>query len=198
MVRFGICAVLMVLGACSRPPVPPDIVDWSAIADGMEIRLVVSPDLRRVSVYRGYDLIEEFVGVSFGSSGVGIKRYEGDEITPIGAFKVSDIRTSTRFQIFIELNYPTRFYAERGLGAGIISREEFTNIAEAHRNGVAPLQTTALGGHIGLHGLPEDAPEINGFIDWTNGCIALDNQSIYSLRQLVSVGTPVEVQRPAR
>ncbi len=52
------------------------------------------------------------------------------------------------------------------------------------------------GGMIMIHGTPVDEEHPEWFfkgLDWTNGCIALDNASMQELWNLVPVGTRVEI-----
>ena len=58
-----------------------------------------------------------------------------------------------------------------------------------------PPQDTPLGGQIGIHGLGHGNPGIhNAGINWTSGCVALDNRQIEALRPWVKVGMRVEIR----
>ena len=53
-----------------------------------------------------------------------------------------------------------------------------------------------LGGSIMIHGLPNDAGDMafayRG-LDWTDGCIALTNEEMDEIWQLVADGTPIRI-----
>ena len=60
-----------------------------------------------------------------------------------------------------------------------------------------PPQNTRLGGYIGIHGVGEVTREkmkIHRAVNWTDGCIALTNKDINTLRKYVSIGTPVIIR----
>ena len=95
---------------------------------------------------------------------------------------------------FIGINYPSPADAERGLREGVIDEKTFQRIIAAHREGKIPPQNTALGGNIGIHGLGDANPNVHRLVNWTNGCIALDNAQIEELAQLVSPGMLLEIK----
>lgn len=148
---------------------------------------------RSVRVFVDRKTTKVFSNVSFGSSGVGVKRQVGDKVTPLGTYHITDIRPSRRFNIFIELSYPSLADAQRGRDRGLISEGQLSAIAQAHRREQLPPQNTSLGGAIGLHGVPAAAPPIQGLIDWTNGCVGLNNRQMQELKSLLSVGSVVEI-----
>ena len=80
--------------------------------------------------------------------------------------------------------------ARQGHERGVISRRERDAIIAARRAGRQPPQNTALGGHIGLHG-------VNGNRttnwNWTEGCVALMNDQIDILTPWLRPGTHVIV-----
>jgi lipoprotein-anchoring transpeptidase ErfK/SrfK len=51
-----------------------------------------------------------------------------------------------------------------------------------------------LGGHIGIHGVGRGDLRIHQQFDWTQGCIALTNEQIEQLQNLVRVGDRVVIQ----
>ena len=57
-----------------------------------------------------------------------------------------------------------------------------------------PPQQTALGGHIGIHGIGAGDPRIHEDFNWTSGCIALTNAQIDDLAGWVRLGMRVVVR----
>jgi murein L,D-transpeptidase YafK len=97
----------------------------------------------------------------------------------------------SQYYLSLGLSYPNIQDAERGLREGLISREQYDRIAEAIREGRRPPWHTPLGGEIFIHG---DGSKK----DWTLGCIALHNNDIRELYDVVPVGTPVLIQAGTR
>lgn len=140
------------------------------------------------------------------SSGAGKgfdKDREGDQITPLGCFKVVRKNPESVCKKALLLNYPTAEDAERGLAKSIISQEEYNNIVWANENGVVPLQDTDLGGFIEIHdrscgeGLEPTVLNTLKAVKRvfsprkTNGCIALGGKNLDEVFQSTSVGTTV-------
>jgi hypothetical protein len=84
------------------------------------------------------------------------------------------------------LSYPNEEDAARGLKEGLITRSEYDEILQAVQSKKMPPQYTKLGGLIYIHG--------HGTVrDWTWGCVALENDDIKELFDVVEVGTPVTI-----
>lgn len=97
----------------------------------------------------------------------------------------------------MQLNYPNLIDAWYGYKNNIINAKEFKRIAYAIKEKQHPPQDTALGGYIGIHGLGDTTAErlkIHDSFNWTEGCIALTNEQVTSLREFVSIGTRVTIR----
>lgn len=147
-----------------------------------------------IVVREGAREVARFENVAFGSGGVGLKVVQGDNVTPVGVFRVGWITRTTRFHLFIGLSYPSESYAGRALQLGRVSRGVFEEVSRALKEGRIPRQNTALGGHIGIHGIGKGSLQIHRNVNWTDGCIALDNQQIDALGRLVKRGMTVVVR----
>jgi hypothetical protein len=77
------------------------------------------------------------------------------------------------------VHYPNALDAQAGLSRGAISASQERQIQGALKRGKKPLQQTALGGEILIHGG-------GGFPDWTLGCVALENDDLDRLRALLA------------
>ena len=164
---------------------------------------VEDPAVAGVDVGSGYgepsrisreDLIPE---VDAYRGGPGDKQKLGDNKTPVGTYRIIDVKDKTRFDTFIQINYPNVKDAFYGLRSSVISRGEFDRIVQALRHGQVPPQNTRLGGAIGIHGLTEETPEalhIQDKVNWTEGCIALRNEDLHDLRPYIDVGTRVVIR----
>jgi hypothetical protein len=94
---------------------------------------------------------------------------------------------ASKFHLSLGLSYPSLEAAERGLASGLITREEYEAIRAAIAEGRMPPQKTALGGEIYLHGGGRAD-------DWTRGCVALENEEIGELFEIVPVGARVTIR----
>jgi murein L,D-transpeptidase YafK len=158
-------------------------------------------------------------GIELGRDAEQPKRRVGDGRTPEGQYFICERRLTTRYHRALLLSYPNAADAARGLREGLISAEEAAEIRHAIAEGRCPPQNTPLGGMILIHGQhPEEtvfwenlrrasgrhgpcgsepgdrSPDATFVrIDWTQGCIALRNQDIRELFELLPVGTPVTI-----
>ena len=159
-------------------------------------RLEISKSDKQLTVKRGDKTIKSFY-IALGKGGKGTKQRIGDSKTPVGDYKITDFKADSKFHYFMQIDYPNMLDAWYGYKNNIISGREFKNIAFAFRDKQRPPQNTALGGYIGIHGLGESTEErrkIHASFNWTEGCIALKNTEITSLRQYVSIGTRVVIK----
>ena len=125
--------------------------------------------------------ILKFENIAFGSAGAGTKSIRGDHITPLGAFVITSISAASRFRHFIQINYPDLETAQDAFADRRISKTVYRQIVAAHKNHRLPPQNTILGGNLGIHGIGKADPAIHRLLDWTNGCVALENWQIEQL-----------------
>jgi len=112
--------------------------------------------------------------VALGTGGLAPKEREADGRTPEGRYVVDTRNAVSHYHKALHISYPNAEDRKR-----------------ASRLGVAP------GGAVMIHGLPNG----KGFVgsahrlyDWTLGCIAVTDQEIDEIWNLVPVGTPVEIR----
>jgi lipoprotein-anchoring transpeptidase ErfK/SrfK len=94
------------------------------------------------------------------------------------------------------LSYPDVKHAESGLREKLISPGEYTSIRQAIEERQQPPWGTRLGGAVGIHGRMldgADTPEYYSVLNWTDGCIALDNADVDEIFSVASLGTPVTI-----
>jgi murein L,D-transpeptidase YafK len=151
-----------------------------------EPRIVVEKGARRLKLYAGGELVR-VRRVVLGFAPEGDKEKQGDGRTPEGEFYVCMKNERSKFYLSLGLSYPNEEDAERGLGAGLITRAQHKTIVGAVRAGRCPPWNTALGGEIFIHGGGTAS-------DWTWGCVALENEEVKELFDSVSAGTPVRIE----
>jgi murein L,D-transpeptidase YafK len=137
-------------------------------------------------LYSGNNLLRTYT-VGLGFSPAGDKERQGDGRTPEGDFYVCSKNDRSRYYLSLGLSYPNEEDAERGLGAGLISRAERDRIISALRRRGVPPWNTGLGGEIFIHGHGSSS-------DWTLGCVALENEEMRELFFAVPKGTPVRIE----
>ena len=128
---------------------------------------------RRLTLWYAGSPVREF-RVALGEQPVGPKRRAGDGRTPEGQYRIDARHRHSRYHRALRISYPSS--ADR---------------AAARRSGHAP------GGAIMIHGLPAGAGWIGRHhvgLDWTRGCIAVSNEEIDEIWELVADGTPIEIQ----
>ena len=115
------------------------------------------------------------------------KENEGDNATPEGVYKVCGKLPKSSYHKALILNYPNLEDANRGLKNELISKIEFDAISQAIQNNKCPPFKTRLGGEIEIHGMGSQ-------VDWTWGCIALENPDVEELYQMLPNGTVVTIK----
>lgn len=188
---FILLAVLFALAI-----VPP----WGRLSLGTvsaaedQLWVLIDTDKLTLDVMRGDKAVLRFENIAIGSNGSTHDKIVGDEKSPLGEFRINEIRPSQRFHLFFALNYPTSVQAERALSKGRISKEEYRRLKEAREKGDPPPQNTRLGGNIGIHGIGGGSLDIHRMVNWTDGCVALTNEQIEQLAKEVAVGARVRIR----
>lgn len=91
--------------------------------------------------------------------------------------------------VWLQIDYPNREDAERGLRDGIITRAQYRAILDAAARGDEPPDDTGLGSGVGIHIGGINPP------NWTQGCIAMEREHGVEVARNVAVGTPVTIRR---
>lgn len=151
--------------------------------DPKEPRLVIRKSKRTLTVFDGDAEIKSYK-IVLGFAPKGNKEIEGDGRTPEGAFYVFTKNSESKFHLSLGVSYPGKEDAIRGLKAGLISQTEHDEILSAIDEKRMPLQKTRLGGEIYIHGGCTSS-------DWTEGCVALDNDQMTELFDAIPVGAKV-------
>jgi murein L,D-transpeptidase YafK len=110
--------------------------------------------------------------IMLGLNPVGPKLRQGDKRTPEGEYFIDYRMPSSRFYRGLHISYPNAADIDAGQARG----------------------ESDLGGDIFIHGMgfSPDAPAYVGS-DWTYGCIAMTNDALDEVWQLVPDGTPIRI-----
>ena len=151
-------------------PVPPDAVIDLALFEKRAHRL---------SLVSGQDVAKTYA-VALGSGGMGQKGYEGDKTTPMGRYEVTAIIKNTKWHTYLALDYP--------------NAEDIARYEALVAKGAAPAGVGA-GSGIAIHGRRADMIDgLHKLVDWTLGCVSLDNAEIDEVASRVKKGTPVWIR----
>ena len=132
-----------------------------------------------LALYRGDVLVKSY-RVAIGPGSSGFKKREGDQVTPVGHYHVI-MHQPSKFHLFLRLDYP--------------NADDRARFAKLVASGDLP-KDARIGGDIGIHGSPPQLAwkPIHKTVDWTLGCIAVDDAEIDEIGSLVADSTPVDVE----
>jgi murein L,D-transpeptidase YafK len=147
---------------------------------GPELRLVVRKSRYRLEVWRGEDRLKVYP-VALGGEPVGAKQQVGDHRTPEGSYLLRPHHPSPGFGGCFYVCYPSRDDARRGLESGIIDQAAANRINLAFDLDRLPPHQTRLGGLILIHGTRNRTQQGLTMLNWTDGCIALENDDVLEL-----------------
>ena len=117
----------------------------------------------------------------FGSKSLDDKMMEGDRKTPEGTYHITSKRPHEKWDKMMLIDFPTKSDLEK--------------FSERKAKGLIP-KNAKIGGGIAIHGTwPHDDIAVDLYQNWTNGCIALKNDDVDELYDLVTVGTQVEIKK---
>jgi murein L,D-transpeptidase YafK len=112
--------------------------------------------------------------IALGGEPVGPKTRQGDHRTPEGVYKLDSRNPNSQYYKAFHISYPNA-----------------KDLAAARKAGVPP------GGDIMLHGLGKKygwVGKAHTAHDWTDGCIAVTNEEMDELWELVPTGTEIEIK----
>jgi murein L,D-transpeptidase YafK len=132
--------------------------------------IFVDKSERRLELRQGGRVIRAY-DISLGGNPLGPKRQEGDGRTPEGTYVIDFRKADSAYHLSLHISYPNAADRAASLKMGVPT-----------------------GGAIFIHGLPNAYPlSIAPKVDWTQGCIALDNAEIEEIWRLVPDGTAVMI-----
>lgn len=159
-----------------------------------ELWVLVEDERAVLTVYRGNTLVERFAPISLGRAGARPERLQGGNVTPMGEFRVNRFNNESDWHIFIGLDYPTPAHARMALESGLYTERDYEDYFAYYRRHGYPPQQTVLGGFIGIHGLGGADPDVHASYHWTQGCVAVTNEQIERLSELIEIGTRVVIR----
>jgi lipoprotein-anchoring transpeptidase ErfK/SrfK len=150
-----------------------------AFEDPLNWSVTIYKKRHQLIVYYKSRMFKTYHAVFGRSFEPGTKLWEGDRRTPEGVYAIVEKHPSRRWDWFLTLNYPNDMDRQR--------YEQMRNDGELPKEAGHPV---GVGGRIGIHGT--DEPELNrGDINWTTGCISVDDEDVEELMRLLPKGTLV-------
>lgn len=142
--------------------------------------LMVNKSLYCVQVYYRKKIIRAYKAV-FGPEPKQNKSMEGDRCTPEGWYKISSKNPNSKYNKFLQINYP--------------NDSSYSRFNTLKAKGKIPA-TAKIGGSIGIHGIWKGGDDmIEMGVGWTDGCIALKNNDVEELYSFIGIGTRVFIKK---
>jgi murein L,D-transpeptidase YafK len=134
--------------------------------------ILVKKAAKELTLYSGVTVIKTYK-VALGKDPVGHKIRQGDRKTPEGMYFIDARNENSKYHLALHISYPDAIddYKARNLGS-------------------------TPGGGIMIHGTGEEYEwmgKLHASINWTDGCIAVTNEEIEEIWNLVPDGTLIEI-----
>ncbi len=135
-------------------------------------RIFVHKTAHTMTLVRGGAILKTY-RVALGRGGTGPKIEAGDDKVPEGVYLIVGRNARSTFHRALRVGYPTPM-----------------QVRQARERGVSP------GGDIMIHGIRNGWGWIGALhrrLDWTKGCIAVTDEEMEEVWNLVPNGTPIEI-----
>lgn len=148
------------------------VLDFAVKRRGVD-KILIEKRERRLRLLSRDEVLKSY-RIALGGNPDGPKEREGDNRTPEGTYVIDARNRDSSYHLSLHISYPNEADRKR-----------------ARKLGVSP------GGNIMIHGIK------NGFswlgdshanVDWTKGCIAVTDEEIEEIYELVAIGTVVEIR----
>ncbi|MCK9211717.1 MAG: L,D-transpeptidase [Ignavibacteriaceae bacterium] len=157
-------------------------------------KIVINRSTFELALYSDTILVKKYRAV-FGRNPLQ-KSYADDNATPVGTYKICEIFANHKYWKLFKLTYPNLQDVEAGLANGSINQNEYEKLRFDNNYGNCVNAGTKLGGNIGIHGIGElnfifkNLPFV---FNWTDGSIAVSNENIDELYNVITKGTEVVI-----
>jgi len=161
-----------------------------------DVNLLVDRRTYSLNLYEDTVFIKSY-RVSFGRNLNDKKKLSDDGATPIGIYKICNISSNETYYKFLKINYPNLEDASEALRKSLISQKQFNQIKFEFYYGECVSYNTILGGDIGIHGIGRLNPIFKNLpfvYNWTDGSIALSNESLDEILSVINTGTQVVIK----
>lgn len=150
-------------------------------------KIIVKKSERKLYLYNDHQKLLKSYKIALGFTPVGPKTKQGDGATPEGDYYLTHKNPRSNYYLSLGVSYPNLKDAQSGLQRKLITQAQYDAIVAAINAQAKPPQNTKLGGDIFIHGGGNSQ-------EWTLGCVALENQDIKELFDLLPVKTPIQIE----
>ncbi len=143
------------------------------IRKGQVSKVLIEKRERRLTLIAKDSALKSY-RIALGGNPNGPKERQGDDKTPEGTYIIDSRNTDSAYHLSLHISYPSE-----------------KDLRRARELGVSP------GGDIMIHGLKNGFSWIgdsHALVDWTKGCIAVTDEEIEEIADLVPNGTIVEIR----
>ncbi len=140
--------------------------------------IVVHKLSRKLTFYEGLTPIKT-CPIVLGNDPYNDKLCQGDTCTPEGVYRVKAKYPHSRWDYFIWLDYP--------------NTHNWLKFAQAKKAGRLP-PDAQIGGDVGIHGTEDPNRNLSG-LNWTKGCVSLQNNDLEDIYPLVTEKTLVVISK---
>jgi len=161
--------------------------DVNIVIDRKTYTLDINEDTVLIKSYR----------ISLGRNLKDKKKLSDDGATPIGTYKICNISNDETYYKFLKLNYPNLEDASEALRKSLISQKQFNQIKFEFYYEECVSYNAILGGDIGIHGIGRLNPIFKNLpfvYNWTDGSVALSNESLDEILSVIKTGTQVVIK----
>ncbi len=134
--------------------------------------ILVEKSARKLSLFVNDNLIKIYK-ITLGKNPTGHKVEQGDQKTPEGIYTIDFRNKESKFHLSLHISYPNEI-----------------DLFFAEKLGVSP------GGDIMIHGVGKEYAWMGKYHivhNWTDGCIAVTNEEIEELWDLIPDGTTIKI-----
>ena len=160
------------------------------------VNLLIDRKTFTLNVYEDTVFIKSY-RVSFGRNLIDKKKLSDDGATPIGTYKICSINDDVTYYKFLKLNYPNLDDAAEALRKQLITQKQFNQLKFEFYYEECVSSNTVLGGNVGIHGIGRLNPIFKNLpfvYNWTDGSIAISNESLDEILSVIKTGTNVVIK----
>lgn len=164
-----VCVLLVGIGLLSFADSP------STLPGGSKVTKIVVEKRRHLMTLYANNQVLRIYHIALGRGDDAAKQQEGDDRTPEGLYVIDGKNNNSQFYKSLHISYPSH-----------------EDVARAKSQGHSP------GGAVMIHGLRNDLKwigKLHRLKDWTRGCIAVTNEEMDEIWNVVPVGTAIEIRR---
>ncbi|CBW26468.1 conserved hypothetical protein [Halobacteriovorax marinus SJ] len=177
------------------------ILSFSGFAKDKITQIVVLKDKREMQLWSGNEIYKVYnikLSIAYNNPlfRAHEKRREGDNQTPVGFYKISKKRQRTNFPKSLLINYPNWKDKHNAKIRGI-PEDEIGGMILIHGNPYRVNKTVR--DYAAKLGIEADTVErwardyFYPFFDWTNGCVAVTDEEMDEIFELVDKDTPINI-----